>query len=132
MCSYKAVDPVTLKKSREAWVSILVRSPQYWNTIKKNTGPTAQPGSLTVGQGSVLVGTLNATDDYDSRQQLMFSISQPPRHGTITLQNFTFTYKPDQTFHGEDWFVFRASSRRQLLSFVSSICACMHVWHQIA
>ena len=66
-CSYVAMDPVTGKKSDEAWVSVLVRSPEYWNNIKQNAAPRPVSATLVMDQATSLVDILNATDDYDTR-----------------------------------------------------------------
>eukprot|EP00873_Tetraselmis_striata_P025523 jgi/Tetstr1/445787/TSEL_033434.t1 len=104
--SYVARDTDRAQRSREAWVHVLVRSPEYWSTIKENRPPVALSGNLTVLQGGVLADVLNATDDYDSRAQLIFAVSDPPVGGSLRLTGFDFVYTPQPDFWGADSFTF--------------------------
>ena len=106
-CSYIARDPVGNRKSREAWVYMLVRSPKYWSDIQQNRAPVVLDGSLQTMQGSDVQGTLNATDDFDTLEQMMFTVLEPPSNGEVTLQGNAFDYVPDPGFYGEDTFVFQ-------------------------
>ena len=105
--SYVASDPLSGGKSSEAWVTILVRSPEYWSTIKRNRPPVPQSATLEIKQKAILAGRLNATDDFDTLEQLTFSVSGPPLHGTVQLNGSSFRYIPDPDFWGQDTFAFK-------------------------
>lgn len=105
--SYVAKDPVHGSISKEAWVTLLVRSPEYWSTIADNKAPVPQPARLSMTQAGVLVAELNATDDLDSKAQLIFSVSRPPSRGHVALDGPVFTYTPFPDTWGQDSFVFK-------------------------
>lgn len=96
-------------------MSILVRSAEYWVSIKPNKAPVAESSTLRMAQGATLVGTLNATDDYDGAEQLTFEIATPPSFGSATLlRKNKFSYTPEPEFSGVDSFTFK-------------VCACTAV-----
>ena len=145
-CSYIARDPVGNQKSREAWVYMLVRSPKYWSEIQQNTAPVALDGSLQTMQGLNVQSTLNATDDFDTPEQMVFTVLEPPANGKVTLQGNAVDYMPNPGFYGEDAFVFQvilvpslqtlscpeeAGSRSGLSALIS---ACLHtlLCHQVS
>lgn len=107
--SYVVRDVEHAVRSAEAWVHVLVRSAEYWATIKQNKAPVAVPASLTVMQGGRLAGSLNATDDYDSLAQLVFTVVDPPVGGRLTLSGHEFVYTPNPEFWGPDGFDFRVT-----------------------
>ena len=106
-CSYIARDTVGTLKSREAWVHMLVRSPKYWSDVLQSTAPIALDVAWQTPQGSNVQGTLNATHDYDTPEQMVFTILESPSNGEVTLQGNSFEYMPNPGFHGEDAFVFQ-------------------------
>jgi hypothetical protein len=95
---------------------VLVRSPEYWATIKENKPPVALAGTATVLQGGIVAGILNATDDYDNRAQLRFSVLSPPENGELTLTGFDFLYTPEADFWGADAFSFTVTDGMGLTS----------------
>jgi hypothetical protein len=97
-------------------VHVLVRSPEYWATIKENKPPVALAGNVSVVQGGILAGVLNATDDYDSLTQLRFSVLSPPENGELTLTGFDFLYTPHADFWGADAFTFTVTDGMGLSS----------------
>jgi hypothetical protein len=117
--TYVARDAVTASNSREAMVHILVRSPEYWNTIMRNKAPVAEDMLLRCDEGSSVAGELHAEDDFDTKEQLVFSIDTPPEHGTVELDGFAFVYTPDPTFWGRDSFTFQVTSSRASLLVAS-------------
>ena len=86
---------------------MLVRSPTYWSDVLQNTAPVALDGALQTLQGSRVQGTLNATDDYDTAEQMVFTVLEPPANGEVTLEGNALDYVPNPGFHGEDSFVFQ-------------------------
>lgn len=105
--SYVVKDTVSGKVSNEARVHVLVRSPEYWNTIKNNQPPVPQSASLSMDQGSELRMRLNATDDLDSYDQLTFELLEPPAGGPIVFDGSTFSYSPGPDYWGTDQFTFK-------------------------
>lgn len=106
--TYVARDPVASSKSREAFVHVLVRSPEYWNTVMNNKPPRAVDLSLSMDEATTLAGQLDAEDDFDSKEQLTFSLgSVAPAHGTLELEGAAFVYTPDPGFWGQDSFTFK-------------------------
>lgn len=90
---------------------ILVKSPEYWNAIKKNKPPVAYGTHYSSPQGAELEARLNATDDYDSWEQLTFLILQPPVSGSrAVLDGGKFVYTPKGDYWGPDWFVFQVDA----------------------
>ena len=61
-------------------------------------------------QGETLKHTLNATDDFDTYEQLEFIIASQPNHGTLELDGRTFTYTPRDTFFGVELLKFTVNS----------------------
>jgi hypothetical protein len=105
--SYVVKDTVSGKVSNEARVHVLVRSPEYWNTIMFNQPPSPESVTLNVNQSQVVRGLLNATDDIDTIDQLTFTLLEPPASGAdLVLDGRDFTYTPDPDFWGADEFTF--------------------------
>ena len=107
--SYVAQDTVGGKVSEEAFVHVLVRSPGYWNSIMQNQPPTALPATFRLNQDEKLFGHVNATDDFDTAEQLLFSVSRPPLLGTVEMDGPDFTYIPERAAFGQDTFTVKVS-----------------------
>eukprot|EP00951_Prasinocladus_malaysianus_P020197 scaffold165009_cov42-Prasinocladus_malaysianus.AAC.1 len=115
-CSYVARDLDGGGVSSEAWVHVLVRSPEYWANIMKNVAPEAIASSFTMDQGGVLLGSLQASDDFDSLQQLTFAITQMPLKGVLSIVASEFKYEPDPEVWGDDAFTFQVTDGMGLSS----------------
>ena len=102
--SYVAKDTVHHKISEEALVHVLVRSPGYWNTIMQNQPPTAKSATFRLDQGGALEGRIEATDDFDTADQLTYSVSSQPTFGSVELDGPDFTYIPNRGAYGQDTF----------------------------
>ena len=112
LCSYVAKDLDHGKISEEALVHMLVRSPEYWSTIRENSAPVAQSASFEVEIGKNLTARINVTDDYDTMEQLTFSVPQQPSRGTVTVNGPDFTYVPDPrvAWSGKDFFTIKVTN----------------------
>ena len=90
----------------------MVRSPEYWSTIIKNARPVAESASFYVEVGKTLVARINATDDFDTVEQLLFTVSQIPRYGTVQLNGpeFTYTSIPNDALPWQDIFSIKVRS----------------------
>ena len=100
------------KRSEEAWVEILVRSPRFWSVIRNNTPPVAESSEWEMWQGATLSGALSATDDFDAIDQLAFRVMRPPSNGQLKLNVRGFEYTPRGDFWGVDFFSFEVSKCR--------------------
>lgn len=126
--SYVAQDVVTSRRSEERWVNVLIRSPEYWSSIKQNKAPLPVPNFFTIDQGSSLTVVLNATDDYDQKEQLSFSISGAPLGGVTTLKDrWVATYTPDPGFWGLDEFTFRVEDGMELSAEATISIEVVHI-----
>ena len=98
--------------SKEALVHVLVRSPEYWSTVRENSAPVAQAASFEVQLGKNLTGRINVTDDYDTIEQMAFSLTRQPGRGTVTVNGPDFTYVPDPrvAWSGKDYFTIKVTS----------------------
>lgn len=85
---------------------VLIRSPEYWKTIKANNPPRAVSKGVTIRQGGKAAGKLEASDDYDNDGQLAFWVASPPSHGSVHLNGSAYVYTPGRAFWGEDSFTF--------------------------
>ncbi|MHB1544100.1 MAG: beta-propeller fold lactonase family protein [Gammaproteobacteria bacterium] len=70
----------------------------------------AQSAAFDTGQGTVLDGTLTATDDLN--RTLSYAVATPPSHGQISLtaSDGAFTYTPTAGFAGADHLSFTAQA----------------------
>ena len=126
--SYIAQDSVHGKTSEEAFVEILVRSPEYWSVIRKNEPPKpAQLVELEILQGTSLVSLVNATDDFDTLEQLTFRLTGLPEHGQLKMKDRAFEYTPDDGFWGVDSFEFEVQDGMQLKSVGVVTINVMHI-----
>src|SRR5574337_2115937 len=69
--------------------------------------PTANDGSVSTTMNQPVSGTLSATPGY-AGQVLMYSMVNPPAHGsvTVTASSGAFTYTPTMGYTGSDSFTF--------------------------
>ena len=125
--SYIARDSVHGKIGEEALVEILVRSPEYWSVIRQNEPPQAQAAELEILQETSLVGVVNATDDFDTLEQLTFQLAGLPEHGQLEMKDRTFEYTPDDGFWGVDSFEFEVEDGMQLKSVGVVTINVMHI-----
>ena len=79
---------------------------------------------LTMPQGETLKYTLNATDDFDTYEQLEFIIASQPKHGTMELDGSTFTYTPRDTFSGVELLNFTVNPKQPHASNSAPSGAC--------
>ncbi|HEV2333550.1 MAG TPA: Ig-like domain-containing protein, partial [Gammaproteobacteria bacterium] len=75
-----------------------------------NATPTANNGSVTTNENTVVNGTLSASDtDGDT---LTFAVVAAPAHGSVSITNAAtgaFTYTPASNYSGSDSFTFDAT-----------------------
>ena len=83
---------------------------------------------LTVPQGETLKHTLNATDDFDTYEQLEFIIASQPKHGMLELDGRTFTYTPRDAFFGVERFNFTVNPNQPLACNSGSWCLSVSHW----
>jgi len=88
----------------EGTVSITVGDP--------GAPPTAEPDHYRVEQNTVLNGSSVLAND-TSASTLTAALGEEPEHGTLNLApDGTFTYRPDATFHGSDYFMYTATDQQ--------------------
>src|SRR5262249_49571328 len=78
-----------------------------------NRPPTTMPDNYTMGQGQTLTrdaaGGVLANDSDPDMDTLQATVSQQPAHGQLTLHlDGSFTYTPQASFSGEDFFLYQA------------------------
>lgn len=74
-----------------------------------NTPPTAEAQSLSLDQGSSVNIELSGSDEQSAIELLVFDIETPPEHGTLTGSRRNYVYTPEDSFYGNDSFVFSVS-----------------------
>ena len=91
-------------ESNEATVTINVRRPNTLSVVRADSYVSSEDIALVVGpQAGVLANDTDA-DDHDLTALLV----QGPAHGSLTLNaDGSFTYIPNQDFHGNDSFVYK-------------------------
>lgn len=79
------------------------------SVLPVNDPPVAREQTVELLEDSLVLGAVTGTD-IDS-PVLTFALLQPPRHGTLELDNLTgaFTYRPEHDFNGSDAFRFVAN-----------------------
>ncbi len=75
-------------------------------SLPVNLPPTSYPGTVSVKRGVPASVLLDATDP--EGDELTFTITTPPAHGTISGTPPAITYTPDAFFSGDDSLVFEA------------------------
>ena len=73
----------------------------------RNDAPVANGLQLSTPQEQSLTATLDATDK--EGDPLSFTVTQPPLHGTVTLNGVQMVYTPQTGFSGQDSFVYKAN-----------------------
>ncbi|MEU8658905.1 Ig-like domain-containing protein [Actinoplanes philippinensis] len=77
-----------------------------------NTSPRATGESASTGSGSAVIIRVrdNDSDSDDTRNTLAISISTPPAHGSVVVNDDqTITYTPDPGWRGDDTFVYQVT-----------------------
>ncbi|MFC4067195.1 Ig-like domain-containing protein [Actinoplanes subglobosus] len=77
-----------------------------------NSSPKASAGSASTGSGTAVIIRVrdDVTDADDSRNDLTITISTPPAHGTVVVNDDqTITYTPNPGWRGDDTFVYRVT-----------------------
>lgn len=82
---------------------------------------TANNGSVTTTEGTVVNGTLSATAAYNG-QTLTYQLVSQPAHGTAILTNAAgaFTYSPVAGYSGGDSFTFNVKDGANVLSNIAT------------
>ena len=71
----------------------------------QNQPPQAESSeAFRLEQGEALEGRIKATDDFDTADQLTYSVSSQPMFGSIELDGADFTYVPNRGAFGQDTF----------------------------
>ncbi|UXA15896.1 Ig-like domain-containing protein [Mycobacterium sp. SMC-4] len=75
-----------------------------------NDAPVAVDDSFTVDEDTVLVGNVLTNDSDVDGDDLTVALEVGPEHGNLVLNaDGSFTYTPNQDFHGSDSFTYTAS-----------------------
>jgi hypothetical protein len=83
---------------------------RFTGGLAPNRVPTVDEQALTVPQGGSLPIALTATDP--DGDQLTFTVTDQPLHGTLTGSGANLTYTPQADFSGTDTFGFKADDRK--------------------
>ena len=89
-------------------------SPQYieiTQSQRANNPPVASNQEVKTNTNIPINISLSATDT--DNDPLIFSILQPPSHGTISNEPPNIIYTPDQNYHGTDEFTFKANDGKE-------------------
>ena len=71
-----------------------------------NDAPTADDQQVATNQNTSLLITLTGSDLETPSGSLIFDITVPPTHGTLTGTAPNLTYNPNTGYHGSDSFKF--------------------------